>query len=501
MSRAQKSAPLRIDSLPAGAGRIGVVLWPGEKAGRRDLEADLAVLVGWRPTVLVSLLEPGELKALKGLRPEVRFEAEALEWRHLPLREHQPPDARFERAWIFGGAELRDLLSRGGRILLHCTGDGGRAAYLAARLLVEMGEDPETAWRKVRTVRPGRAENPNEARPVLAPEPPGEDPDRRSRRLACLAAGAVGDALGSTVAFLKASEIQRRYGDAGVRVPEFDAAGRIRVSDDTQMVLFAAQGLIRTGETSLEARTAAQRLALLDWLETQEGSFIPGRAGLLAHPSMWVRRGPGRTCLSALRAGGRGDLVRPINDSPGCGAVARSAPAGLLPDVTPQAAFEIGVRGAALTHGHPSGHLPAGALAALVAHLMTGRGLDESWAAARSLLALDAGARQTLELTDRAVDLAGRPRIPDVEGIRRLGAGRTGPEALAIALFAALRGEDLLDTLRIASNHDGNSGSTAAIAGNIRGAEEGLFGLPLAWILALDVIDPLAEIVNQWPAA
>ena len=58
-----------------------------------------------------------------------------------------------------------------------------------------------------------------------------------------------------------------------------------------------------------------------------------------------------------------------------------------------------------------------------------------------------------------------------------------------------------MDTLRIAANHDGDSDSTAAIAGNIRGAEEGLFGLPMEWILALDVIDPLLDIARRWPTA
>jgi ADP-ribosylglycohydrolase len=179
----------------------------------------------------------------------------------------------------------------------------------------------------------------------------------------------------------------------------------------------------------------------------------------------------------------------------------RAAPFGLLPDVSPETAFELGVRGAALTHGHPSGFLPAGALSALVAGLMTGQALDASWAEVRRLLARQEDARETLEATDRAVDLAGRGRISNAEAIQRLGEGWTGEEALAIALFASFRGEDLVDTLRIAANHDGDSDSTAAIAGNIRGAEEGLYGLPLEWIQGLDVFDPLVEIARRWPTA
>lgn len=132
---------------------------------------------------------------------------------------------------------------------------------------------------------------------------------------------------------------------------------------------------------------------------------------------------------------------------------------------------------------------------------MTGRALDESWTEVRKLLARSEGAAETLEVTDRAVDLAARERISNAEAIQRLGEGWTGEEALAIALFAALRGEDLVDTLRIGANHDGDSDSTAAIAGNIRGAEEGLYGLPLEWIQGLDVFEPLIEIATRWPRA
>lgn len=99
------------------------------------------------------------------------------------------------------------------------------------------------------------------------------------------------------------------------------------------------------------------------------------------------------------------------------------------------------------------------------------------------------------------MDLAARERVNDAEAIRRLGEGWTGDEALVISLFAALRGEDLVDTLRIGANHDGNSNSTAAIAGNIRGAEEGLYGLPLEWIQGLDVFEALVEIAGRWPRA
>ena len=61
----------------------------------------------------------------------------------------------------------------------------------------------------------------------------------------CLLGGAVGDALGAGVEFMSLDEIRGRYGPAGVTgyVPCYGRSGAI--TDDTQMTLFTAEGLLR----------------------------------------------------------------------------------------------------------------------------------------------------------------------------------------------------------------------------------------------------------------
>jgi hypothetical protein len=61
----------------------------------------------------------------------------------------------------------------------------------------------------------------------------------------CLLGGAIGDALGAPVEFLSLDEIRRRFGEAGIT--DFDTAygRRGAITDDTQMTLFTAEGLIR----------------------------------------------------------------------------------------------------------------------------------------------------------------------------------------------------------------------------------------------------------------
>lgn len=64
-----------------------------------------------------------------------------------------------------------------------------------------------------------------------------------------LLGGAIGDALGYPVEFLSESEIFRRYGSSGITSYDLDfESGFALISDDTQMSMFTANGILR-GET------------------------------------------------------------------------------------------------------------------------------------------------------------------------------------------------------------------------------------------------------------
>jgi ADP-ribosyl-[dinitrogen reductase] hydrolase len=70
-------------------------------------------------------------------------------------------------AWESVGAELRERLRRGEGLVVHCRSGLGRAGTIAARLLVEFGEHPETALEQVRAVRPGAVETREQERYML----------------------------------------------------------------------------------------------------------------------------------------------------------------------------------------------------------------------------------------------------------------------------------------------------------------------------------------------
>jgi len=211
------------------------------------------------------------------------------------------------------------------------------------------------------------------------------------------------------------------------------------------------------------------------------------------------------TCLAALQSGRCGSTSDPINVSKGCGGVMRVAPVGLR-FADPGEAFRTGCEVAAITHGHPSGYLPAGFLAALVSSLSRGEDFLPSVKRATALLRVWKGHAETLTAIETAEKgAAGRsrpgnpPALSFPEAIGSLtqkddapgpGGGWTGETALSIALFCALcHPDDFRAGVLAAVNHGGDSDSTGAIAGNILGAKLGKAAIPREWISGLDMAD------------
>jgi ADP-ribosylglycohydrolase len=492
---ANPSAPLVIAEVPAGAGVIGITSQPGrsERAGAasgRDLQRDLAAVSGWKPASVVSLVAgpefghmgvPGFSEAIGRLK---------VDWHHLPISDMQVPDGVFERAWIYHGHLLRQRLLQGARVLLHCRAGLGRSGMVAARLLVELGADPEAAIDAVRAARPGAIETAAQeghvrlCRPVVG----GAHADRV---LGCLIGGAVGDAFGYPVEFMSLSSIRQAYGAEGIAGPALNDHDLWEVSDDSQMTLFTVEGLV-DGLVAGGDPVAAVREAYGKWLATQTGRFDAAVSSdrLASFRALWARRDPGHTCLTALAAGGRGSLERPANNSKGCGGVMRTAPIGLVRSLSPEQCLELGARAAAITHGHPSGYWTAGAIAAIVRLICHGADIESAVREVIGLLDTRPGSDETVAALRKALD-------PGLKRIDELGEGWVGEEALAMGVHAALRGRSLKEVLMIAVNHDGDSDSTGSIAGQIRGAREGVAGVPVGWVSALDVHAPLNHVAGR----
>jgi len=348
----------------------------------------------------------------------------------------------------------------------------------------------------------------------------------------CMLGGAVGDALGYAVEFRNWDSIYRKYGQKGITRYELDERGLAPVSDDTQMSLFTANAML-IGMTRGCCRGIMGRLdgycwnTYRDWYLTQTNASNPNNmrdwqsCWLLDIPELYVRRAPGNTCLSAISSNINGKEVH--NDSCGCGGVMRTAPISLISIAhdyngemeQDQLVAHVSAMAARITHHHPLGFLPSAVLAIVLNNLLRDKNMSLEEALKNALTILpnivseddddktyaQAWPRHTatmIAIMELALKLSKEEGITDLEGIQTLGQGWTGHEALAIAMFCALRHPDNFeDAIVAAVNHSGDSDSTGAICGNIMGTKLGITGIPKHYLKNLEMADIIREMADD----
>ena len=168
------SSPLRIAELSVGPGDgyLGLTLCPGKKdlsrGWSRDLRADVAAIRDWGATTVVSLIEMHEFGLLSIQTLEDEVCNHGMDWLHLPIRDVDIPNERFEQVWRVSGPRIHQRLDAAQRILIHCRGGLGRTGLVAALVLVERGMEPWAAIRRVRAARPHAIETTEQESYVLA---------------------------------------------------------------------------------------------------------------------------------------------------------------------------------------------------------------------------------------------------------------------------------------------------------------------------------------------
>ncbi|GHF48027.1 hypothetical protein GCM10018790_27160 [Kitasatospora xanthocidica] len=345
---------------------------------------------------------------------------------------------------------------------------------------------------------------------------PAAESGYRDRVRGALLGGAIGDALGWPVEFQQLHQIQDRYGPEGVTALPA-GPGPVEVTDDTQMTLFTAEGLIRGfvrgwtggGGSVPEAVHGAYRRWLLTQYQPAPDAGAQPRpydGWLLRQPFLYARRAPGNACLSGVSehpvfeapsAIGRPGPINP--GSKGCGTVMRSAPFGLA-RLGAEQSFGLAVQCAQLTHGHPTGYLAAGAFAALVERLANG---TEPWAAVgetvEQIRELPAS-KETVQALARAVRIA-QESGPSAEAAERVGLGWIAEECLGIAVYsllaATLDPDPVRSALLLSVNHSGDSDSTGAVCGNLVGAAYGASALPAEWAGAVEGRAELRQVADD----
>ncbi|MBO5313950.1 MAG: ADP-ribosylglycohydrolase family protein [Prevotella sp.] len=490
-----------------GNGIIYAGEYPGDKNGE-IAKQKIARMYHFGIRHFIDLTEEGELRPYNHLLPcETTYT-------RFPITDCGAPKSieSVQRLLL----RIEELKKMDGYVYVHCWGGVGRTGTIIACYLAQNWDEPDLnktleVLRRNFTKMPKSAyrETPETKEQIDFIERfinTGKSYKKdKAKRVAdsirgCLMAGAAGDALGYEVEFVRRRAILSRFGEQGITTFALDGNGKALISDDTQMTLFTANGMLM-GLTRGYMRGIGGRPekyvdgAYLDWYYTQTGR----KKEILINdfhytwlrdlPEMAHRRAPGNTCLQACESMFRGKPV--LNNSKGCGGIMRVAPMALLDAgyasrsencYSIEELAEAGGEIAECTHKHPLGFLPASLLTVLLYKVvpMTPEQVCEEidGIVADTVNILDHiykgkyeyDKRYLKELTNKAVLLA-HSNLSDADAIRLLGEGWVAEEAWVIALFCAIRHIDSVEDAIIASvNHDGDSDSTGSICGNIMGA-------------------------------
>lgn len=345
----------------------------------------------------------------------------------------------------------------------------------------------------------------------------------------CIIGGAAGDALGYPVEFRTSFyEIQQEYGLKGISRFKLSEDGKAHFSDDTQMTLFTASGLLQAA-SELKLRGFGEERSwqyyicshYVDWFWTQNGKrFKKHSSWLFEIPELHSRRGPGITCLTSLQLIVNG--IDPSNNSKGCGGIMRVAPIAICADLRGSMpadfVYMLAGKAADITHNAPLGFIPAAFQVMLLDKIMHFEGTVNRlviekmvWDSMKEIRDVridydtDKGTyaqySRDIDELERLVKLAVSlvwEGGSDIENIERLGGGWTGETALVIALYCAMKHTDSFeDALVAAVNHSGDSDSTGAICGTIMGLIHGYDAIPQYYKENLELLPLLKEVATD----
>ena len=240
----------------------------------------------------------------------------------------------------------------------------------------------------------------------------------------------LGDALGQPVEALSLLEIKARYGQAGIQEPPDPALS----SAHAQASMALAEALIEVGAGTVDALVQAfDRQGDQTPIEADgtEGSSPVARVASLGY---FYQHDADRL-RTAVRASGQVvDEVPKLVASVGAAYLVKLALDGVTPQHFLRLAYEFSA------------------------------GEAEDF-------------EQALRRVGQVVNWG-----DEIAAMRHIGAGQSGVDVVALALYCVLRyPDDYVSAVRRAANSSGDSGAVACITGGILGARLGLDAIPAAW--------------------
>jgi ADP-ribosylglycohydrolase len=283
---------------------------------------------------------------------------------------------------------------------------------------------------------------------------------------------ACADALGRPVEHLTLKLIKEKYGKQGIIEVPSDSLW----TDDTQLMLVLARGLLEGAELKLPALMDKIAESLVLWLDEPDlgaGATTRGAALSLKDGIHWSNSGlDSKTCGSLMRAGILGFIFR--ND--------------------PEKLIDAASLSGRITHTHPTADAASVAGAYAVKLALDGIAPEDMFS---PLLKLTEGiSDEFTEALKGSYELA-HSNLNDEESLQKLGQGWYADETFALAYFCILRYPDnYIKVVQTAVNITGDSDSVGSVAGGILGARLGIEAIPISWVEALKEREVLEEMVE-----
>ena len=146
---------LAVPDFPEAAGRLGF-------AGLPKSDADIKIWAAVAPSAVICLAPECLYPDEHGFDTVDGAKRAGLVCHCLPIEDYSVPLAETLERWKALAPRLAQSLRAGEGLIILCKAGFGRSGMMTARLMVEMGVDPEEAITRIRTARPGAIETPEQ---------------------------------------------------------------------------------------------------------------------------------------------------------------------------------------------------------------------------------------------------------------------------------------------------------------------------------------------------
>ena len=300
-----------------------------------------------------------------------------------------------------------------------------------------------------------------------------DTPDIEKKLRGYLFGTACGDALGRPVEHLTLEQIKEKYGEKGILELPPDSPW----TDDTQLMLVLARGLLRGAELELPELMDNIAEELVLWLDEPDlgaGATSRGAALKLRKGVHWSESGiRSKTCGSLMRVGILGFIYR--ND--------------------PEKLVKAALLSGRITHSHPVSD--AASIAGAYAVKLALDGVEPEKMFEPLLKVTEGISQEFTDALESSYEIAYSVAWETKRRLKKLGQGWYADETFALAYFCTLRyPNDYKKAVQTAVNITGDSDSVGSVAGGILGAKLGIEAVPVSWTEALKEKEKLEEIVE-----